>query len=446
MMEGVPDIPRRSSARTAKLASIPIGIAGRAAVGFGRKLAGGDREEIDAKLASQAAEQLFTVLGELKGGAMKLGQALSVMEAAVPEEFAEPYRDALTKLQAEAPPLPARKVHRVLDSQLGTKWRERFTSFEDVPTASASIGQVHRAVWSDGREVAVKVQYPGADEALKADLKTLSRLATMFGSVMPGVDVKPVLDELTARTEDELDYRIEADNQRAFAAEFDGDPKFAIPKVIASAPKVMVTEWMSATPLSAIITTGTVVQRNNAGALLAEFHFAAPTRVGLLHCDPHPGNFMILPDGRLGVLDYGACAPMPGGLPPVLGRMVRLALEQRFDELTELLRDNGFVLPGRQVTDQEIADYLRPFTDPIHTESFHFTRTWLQRAAGTATDFSSAHFRTARALNMPPEYVMIFRVLLGSVGICAQLDAEAPYMGILTRWLPGFTEDDPRAE
>ena len=105
----MPDIPRRSSARTAKLASIPLGIAGRAAVGFGRKLAGGDRDEIDAKLTQQAAEQLFTVLGELKGGAMKLGQALSVMEAAVPEEFAEPYRDALTKLQAEAPPLPARK-------------------------------------------------------------------------------------------------------------------------------------------------------------------------------------------------------------------------------------------------------------------------------------------------------------------------------------------------
>ncbi|TQF73224.1 AarF/ABC1/UbiB kinase family protein [Rhodococcus spelaei] len=442
----MPDIPRRSSARTAKLASIPLGIAGRAAVGFGRKLAGGDRDEIDAKLTQQAAEQLFTVLGELKGGAMKLGQALSVMEAAVPEEFAEPYRDALTKLQAEAPPLPARKVHRVLDEQLGTRWRERFSSFDDAPTASASIGQVHRAVWSDGRDVAVKVQYPGADEALRADLKTLSRLAGLFSSVMPGADVKPVLDELSARTEDELDYRIEANNQRAFATAFDGDAKFAIPRVIASAPKVVITEWMSATPLSAIISGGTVDQRNNAGALLAEFHFASPARVGLLHSDPHPGNFMMLADGRLGVLDYGACAPMPGGLPPVLGRMVRLALEERFEELTELLRANGFVLPGKKVTDEEIANYLRPFTDPIHTESFHFTRAWLQRAAGTATDFSSAQFRTARALNLPAEYVMIFRVLLGSVGICAQLDAEAPYMGILTQWLPGFTEDVRRAE
>lgn len=423
-----------------------MGIAGRAALGFGRKLAGGDREEIDAALTRQAAEQLFTVLGELKGGAMKLGQALSVMEAAVPEEFAEPYRDALTKLQAEAPPLPTNKVHRVLDEQLGTRWRERFTHFDDDPTASASIGQVHRAVWSDGRDVAVKVQYPGADEALRADLKTLSRMAGMFTAVLPGTDIKPILEELSAHTEDELDYRIEANNQRAFAAAFDADPKFAVPRVVASAPKVVISEWMDATPLSAIATGGGVDQRNTAGARLAEFHFASPARAGLLHGDPHPGNFMLCEDGRLGILDFGACAPMPGGLPPVLGRMVRLALEERFDELIELLRGNGFVLAGRNVSGPEIADYLRPFTDPIHTESFHFTRAWLQRAAGTATDLGSDHFRTARTLNLPPEYVMIFRVLLGSVGICAQLDAEAPYMAILTEWLPGFGEDVRRAD
>mgnify|MGYP000926149839 CR=1 FL=1 len=114
----------------------------------------------------------------------------------------------------------------------------------------------------------------------------------------------------------------------------------------------------------------------------------------------------------------------------------------RYAELTELLHDHGFVLPGRTVTDQEIADYLRPFTDPIHTESFHFTRAWLQRIAGVATDMSGQQFRTARALNLPAEYLMIFRVLLGSVGICAQLDAYAPYMGILTWWMPGFADPE----
>ncbi len=437
----VSEIKRKSRARNAKLASIPIGIAGRAAVGFGRKLAGGDRGEIDAALAQKAAEQLFTVLGELKGGAMKFGQALSVMEAAIPEEFAEPYREALTKLQAEAPPLPAPAVHKVLDQQLGTRWRERFQSFDDTPAASASIGQVHRAVWSDGRAVAVKVQYPGADEALRADLKTLSRMTGLFSTVMPGVDMKPVLAELTERTEEELDYRIEANYQRTFAKAFEGDPNYFIPRVVASAPKTVVTEWLTAKPLSKIISEGTKDQRDRAGALLAQFHLQAPVAAGLLHCDPHPGNFMMLDDGRMGVIDFGACAPMPNGLPPELGRMLCLARDEQFDELIDLLNENHFVIPGRTVSPQEIDDYLRPFTDPIKTESFHFNRKWLSRAAGSATEFDSQQFKTARAMSLPPKYLMIFRVLLGSVGICAQLDAQAPYMKIMHDFLPGFTDD-----
>nr|WP_206037728.1 AarF/UbiB family protein [Rhodococcus sp. HNM0569] len=417
-----------------------MGIAGRAAVGLGRRIAGGDRAQIEAEMSARAAEQLFAVLGELKGGAMKLGQALSVMEAAIPEEFAEPYRESLSKLQAAAPPMPVKDVHRVLDRQLGTRWRERFREFDDEPTASASIGQVHRAVWSDGREVAVKVQYPGADAALRADLRTLSRFSGLFSTIVPGMDVRPVIDEFNSRTEEELDYRIEADNQRRFAEVYRDDPKFAVPRVVASSPKVVVTEWMSATKLSRIITDGTREQRNAAGTRLAEFHFESPARVGLLHADPHPGNFMLSDDGRLGIIDFGASAPFPDGLPPVLGRMVRLAVQEDFDDLTQLLRDNKFVLPGKAVTHEEIADYLRPFTDPIHSESFHFTRDWLQEAAGTATDFTSPQFRTGRSLNLPPEYLMIFRVLLGSVGICAQLDAYAPYMAILTEWLPGFAD------
>ncbi len=437
-MEDVTDIPRRRGARNARLASIPLGIVGRAAVGFGRKLAGADKEEIDARLSERAAEQLFTVLGELKGGAMKLGQALSVMEAAVPDEMAEPYREALTKLQSAAPPLPARAVHRVLDLQLGTRWRDRFRSFDDSPAASASIGQVHRAVWSDGRDVAVKVQYPGADEALRADLKTLGRFAGLMAQLAPGADVKAVLAELTERTEEELDYRIEADNQRAFAGVYDGHPNFVVPRVVASAPKVMVTEWLDATPLSAVIANGTVEQRNRCGELLARFHFASPALVGLLHCDPHPGNFMLLDDGRLGIIDFGACAPMPDGLPPLLGRIVRLAREHDYDTIVELLREHNFVIPGKKVTPREIDDYMRPLTDPIQTDSFHFTRSWLQSVAGVAGSFNSPQLKTARAMNLPPEYLMIFRVLAGSVGICAQLDAEAAFMEIVSEWLPGY--------
>ena len=130
----VADIKRGRAARNAKLASLPVGFAGRAALGLGKRLTGSSRDDVNAELMEKAANQLFTVLGELKGGAMKVGQALSVMEAAVPEQFGEPYREALTKLQKDAPPLPAAKVHRVLDAQLGTKWRERFNRSTTPPS------------------------------------------------------------------------------------------------------------------------------------------------------------------------------------------------------------------------------------------------------------------------------------------------------------------------
>ncbi len=444
---GVSEIVRRPMSRNAKLAKIPLGVAGRAAVGFGRKLAGGDRKEINTEMNQKAAEQLFAVLGELKGGAMKFGQALSVMEAAVPEEFGEHYREALTKLQAAAPPMPAATVHRVLDQQLGTDWRKRFESFDDTPAASASIGQVHKAVWSDGRQVAVKVQYPGADEALRADLRTLNRMTGLFAKVIPGADVKPLLAEINERTEEELDYRNEAANQRAFSKAYDGHPEFVVPKVVASAPKVIVSEWLDGTSVSAIIAAGeadpegTRVLRNRVAGLMGRFHFSSPEIVGLLHADPHPGNFMITPEGKLAVIDYGACAPLPGGFPELLGRILALAVAEEYGQLTELLHANGWVLPGRTLTEQEIEEYLRPFTDPIRSESFHFTRRWMQRVAGKATDYSSPEMKTARAMVLPAEYVMIFRVLGGSIGICAQLDAEVPFIQLASRWLPGFREE-----
>ena len=257
----VTDIKRGRAARNAKLASLPVGMAGRAALGFGKRLTGVSKDEVNAELMDKAAQQLFTVLGELKGGAMKVGQALSVMEAAIPEQYGKPYREALTKLQREAPPLPAAKVHRVLDGQLGTKWRERFASFDDTPVASASIGQVHKAVWSDGREVAVKIQYPGADEALRADLKTMKRMVSVIKQLSPGADVQGVVDEMIERTEMELDYRLEAENQRAFAKAYEGHPHFVVPHIVASAPKVVIQEWIEGIPLSVIIREGTPEQR-----------------------------------------------------------------------------------------------------------------------------------------------------------------------------------------
>src|SRR6201997_890311 len=439
---GVADIKRRSAARNVKLATLPVGFAGRAALGFGKRLTGKSKDEVTAELMDKAAQQLFTVLGELKGGAMKVGQALSVVEAAIPEQYGKPYREALTKLQKDAPALPAAKVHRVLDQQLGTKWRERFSSFDDTPIASASIGQVHKAVWSDGREVAVKIQYPGADEALRADLKTMQRMVGVVKQLAPGADVQGVVDELIERTEMELDYRLEADNQRAFAKAYEGHPHFAVPHVVASAPKVVVQEWMQGVPMAEIIRNGTPEQRDLIGTRLLELTFDAPRRLQMLHGDAHPGNFMLLPDDRMGVIDFGAVAPLPDGFPADLGVIMRLARQKNYDLLLPTMEKAGFIQKGQQVSVRDIDQMLRQYVEPIEVEVFHYTRKWLQRMTNIEVDRSVKQIRAARQMDLPAKLVIPMRVIMSVAAILCQLDAHVPIKALSEELIPGFAEPD----
>jgi predicted unusual protein kinase regulating ubiquinone biosynthesis (AarF/ABC1/UbiB family) len=436
----VTDIKRGRAARNAKLATLPVGMAGRAALGVGKRLTGKSKDEVTAELMDKAAQQLFTVLGELKGGAMKVGQALSVMEAAIPEQYGKPYREALTKLQKDAPPLAAAKVHRVLDQQLGTKWRERFMSFDDAPVASASIGQVHKAVWHDGREVAVKIQYPGADEALRADLKTMRRMISVLKQVSPGADVQGVVDELIERTEMELDYRLEAENQRAFAEAYDGDPHFVVPHIVASAPKVVIQEWIDGIPMSQIIRDGTVEQRDLMGRRLAELTYGAPSRLQMIHGDPHPGNFMLMADGKMGVIDFGAVAPLPSGWPVEFGQMLRHAVDKDYDNLIATMEKAGFIQPGERVSVRDIDEMLRQYVEPVQTEIFHYTRKWLQKMAAVQMDRSVAQIRTARQLDLPPRLAIPMRVIASNVAISCQLDAHVPVRSLALQWFPGFAD------
>ena len=442
MMGVVADIKRGGMARNAKLASLPVGMAGRAALGFGKRLTGSSKDEVSAELMEKAANQLFTVLGELKGGAMKVGQALSVMEAAVPEQFGEPYREALTKLQKDAPPLPADKVHRVLDAQLGTKWRERFESFDDKPVASASIGQVHKAVWADGRVVAVKIQYPGADEALRADLKTMKRMVSVFKQLSPGADVQGVVNELIERTEMELDYRLEADNQRAFAKAYDGHPHFVVPHVVASAPKVVVAEWIEGIPLAHIIKSGTPEQRNLMGYRLFELTDDAPRRLEMMHGDAHPGNFMLMPGDKMGVIDFGAVAPLPGGMPPELGQMLRYAVDKNYEKLLPTMEKIGFIQKGERVSIRDIDDMLKQYVQPLEVPVFHYNRKWMQRMAAIDMDRAAGQIKAARQMNIPAKLAIPMRVIASIVAISCQLDAHVPVRQIADELVPGFADPD----
>ncbi|ACV77987.1 ABC1 kinase family protein [Nakamurella multipartita] len=439
------DIPRGALNRTARLASLPLSAAGRATLGLGQRLAGRDRDQISSEMQRRTAEQLFEVLGTLKGGAMKFGQALSVYEAAIPDEYAAPYREALTKLQNAAPPMPPETVHKIMAHQFGTGWRSRFQEFDDTAAAAASIGQVHRGIWHDGRQVAVKLQYPGADAALRSDLDQLFRVAPLLGMVIPGTQIRPLVAELRDRILEELDYAREADNQRQFAAAYTDDANFLVPRVVASAPKAIIGEWVDGISLNKIIAGGTTEQRNRAGTLLAELHFAAPQQVGLLHADPHPGNYMLTEDGRLAVIDFGSVARVPEGTPAIIGRVTRMALEGRADLVMAALREEGFIPAGYDPDPELLMDYLVPFIEPLRQPEFHFTRTWMQAQAARMSNFSSEESKMARNLNLPPSYLLIHRVTLGSVGVLCQLDATAPFREIVTRFLPGLDEPDTPA-
>jgi predicted unusual protein kinase regulating ubiquinone biosynthesis (AarF/ABC1/UbiB family)/HSP20 family molecular chaperone IbpA len=433
------DLPRFAVTRSARLARLPAGFAGRTALGTGKRLGGRPAELVTRDIQQRTADQVFRVLGELKGGAMKLGQALSVFEAALPPEIAEPYRATLTRLQESAPPVPAQTIHKVLAADMGEQWQASFAEFDDQPAAAASIGQVHRAVWHDGRQVAVKVQYPGAGRALISDFSQLSRFARLFGTLMPGLDAKPLLAELRSRVAEELDYRLEAAAQQAFAAGYAGDPDVCVPGVVAVSDHVLVSEWLGGIPLAAVTAGGTTAQRNRAGIMLIRFLFSGPARVGLLHADPHPGNFRLLADGRLGVLDFGAVDRLPGGFPPIFGRVLRLMHEGGdLAKLEQEFRSHGYLRDGVSIDLTALRAFLVPLAEPSAAESFRFSREWLRTETTQASALRSSS--VLRRLNLPPSYVLIHRVLAAGLGVLCQLECEVPFRAEVLRWMPGYAD------
>ena len=424
----------RTAGRALRLLCIPLGAAGLAAEGAVRRLAGQDHEGVRRALRARNAARTRRVLGDLKGGALKAGQLLSTVEALFPQDPERTWNEALVSLQEGSAALAFAEVAPVLRSELGVNWRDLFASFDEQSVAAASLGQVHRAVWADGRQVAVKVQYPGVREALTADIEVLSVMSRAAALVARGLALPPLVAELRTRLVEELDYVHEAAAQTRFAEAYADDPGVVVPRVLRATRRVLVQDWVGGTPLAEIAATGDQAARDAAAAAYQLFLVSGPERAGLLHTDPHPGNFRLLPGGRLGVLDFGSTLEL-AGMPSTFGRLISALLQ---GDPEAVLRAEGFVRPGARLEVDKLLGYLAPFSEPARHERFRFSRDWLRSQFGRVGDPRDPDFGVALQLTLPAEHLFTHRVWLEMVGVLCQLEAEVPVRPVLLRWLPGF--------
>lgn len=403
-----------------------------------RRRRGADPEVVLRELRARNADRTRATLGELKGGALKAGQLLATVQALLPADPDAVWADALDALVADAGAVGFGELAGVLREDLGPHWRTLFRSFDEEAVAAASLGQVHRARWSDGRDVAVKIQYPGVARALAGDLRAVSTATRLVGLVARGLALPPLVAELRTRLAAELDYRREASSQTAFARSYDGHPDVAVPAVVHGTGRVLVGEWLPGRPLAAVARSGSQELRDRVGELFQRFLLSGPARVGLLYTDPHPGNVRVLDDGRLGVLDFGSTLALPGGMPPTFGRLLRALLAGDPAAVGERLRADGLLDPTSAVDLVRLTDYLAPFTVPAAHDRWTYSPEWLHEQFGRLGDPRDPDFAVALRLRLPPEHLFTQRVWLAVVGVLCQLRATVPVAPELARWLPGF--------
>ena len=431
-------VPEAGLTRSMALAGVAIRAAGRGASARLLGFVHGDYEMRRQRARRSTAVDTRQTLGNLKGGALKAGQLLSTVESVFPQDPDNSWQEALTALQQDNPLLPFEQIEPVLADDLGEHWRTRFREFDETPVAAASIGQVYRATWLDGRPVAVKVQMPGVAEALAFDVRALSRVLQVSAVLAPGVAMPPLVQELRSRVLAELDYAREAEAQRVFAEEYRGDPDFVIADVLHGGRQVLVTEWLAGQPLAAVARGGSAGERDRAGLLYQRFFLQSPMRTGLLHTDPHPGNFRLTDDGRLGVLDFGSTMELPDGLPATFGSLISALTSEDADQAERSLREQGLLRRGTRRDVVKLMDYLAPFTEPARHEEFAFSREWLHQVFARAHDPRNPDFIVAMKLSLPAEQLFTHRVWLGIVGVLSGLQARVPVAPELRAHLPGF--------
>jgi predicted unusual protein kinase regulating ubiquinone biosynthesis (AarF/ABC1/UbiB family) len=397
------------------------------------------------EVQQRTAEQLFRTLGDLKGGAMKMGQALSILESALPEEVAAPYRQQLTRLQDSAPPMSATTVHHVLAQELGTRWRRQLIEFDDNPAAAASIGQVHRGRWADGRDVAVKVQYPGVNIAVRSDLANLGMILRLMKSVAPGLDPKAMGAEIRSRIEEELDYELEAQNQRKLSRVFRGHPFVMIPDVVTSLSheRVIVSEFVAGRGFEEMKQLPQA-DRDRIGEIVFRFYFGCMYRHHQFSGDPHPGNMMLRDDGTMAFLDFGLFKQISAEAAEFELQSQRLGIARKGAELKEHLHRGGWMADPTQYTDEGILEQFDDLTwwysrdEVIELTPEIATEVMIQMG-----DPRSDHFGKMRHETLPPEHLFGRRLEMLTLAVIGQLRAKANWHRIAREWIFG---DEPVTE
>lgn len=399
------------------------------------------RDALDRSFELRSTEQVVEALGNLKGALMKIGQIASYLDQGLPEHV----RTALAQLQSDAPPMSEDLVDETIRAELGQLPRDLFGEWDPAPIAAASIGQVHRAMTHDGRAVAVKVQYPGVDDAIRNDLSNADSIFAALTVLYPGLDPGPIVEELRERIVEELDYRLEASNQRAFADHFRGHPTIHVPEVVdeLSTGRVLTTELSDGVRFDEML-TWSASERNLAAETIYRFAFGGIYRLGMFNGDPHPGNYLFARGGRVTFLDFGLVKRFVAADLEGFERLVEaVVVAADPHELRAVLDDLGIVPADAPVTDDEVFEYFSHFYEFVRIDGdVTIDDEVASQIVRLMFDASGPYGPVMRAINVPPSFVVVQRINLGLYAIFGQIGATANWRRIAEE-LWTFTDGPP---
>jgi predicted unusual protein kinase regulating ubiquinone biosynthesis (AarF/ABC1/UbiB family) len=418
-------------ARNAAMAGVGAKTGGAYALHRARRVfASAERQaELDTAFELKTAESITDALGNMKGAMMKLGQMASYLDQGMPPHV----RAALAELQSNAPPMSAALAGEVIRRELGAAPEEVFATWDPQPIAAASIGQVHRAMTHDGRAVAVKVQYPGVGDAIRADLDNAGLLFGAMGMLFPGLEPGPLVAELRERLAEELDYGLEADNQRLFAGHYRGHPFIHVPEVVTelSTGQVLTTELAEGVRFE-VLETWSQEERDLAAEAIFRFVFGSLYGIHAFNGDPHPGNYLFRPGGQVTFLDFGLVKRFERPEIEVLESMIQaMVLDHDIPRYRAILERIGMLQSGASFTDAEVEDYFGHFYDfVLRDEVSTITPEYASETVRRFFDTGGPYGAIMKAANVPPAFVIIQRINLGLYAIFGQLRATANWRRI----------------